>query len=215
MREKHELERRVAALQDRSVGHVEEEYVLKLKKELKKTKALLRDTQTMLEKTQSEGGHKLMLRQLKTQVSCRSLLMRFNSECLKIIFFISALCNLYGIIFLSSLKMQSLPRLQLLRLVRVQRVTCLNWEVNWRKLRGLGKRLRTVVQESPRTVLSCRLRSVHIMNSFRFAITLRICFLLKQKQLYLPHEMHSMNCNAHYETLMYLFLISLRRVRRK
>lgn len=73
VREKHELERRLAALQDRSVGHVEEEYVLKLKKELKKTKALLRDTQTMLEKTQSEGGHKLMLRQLKTQVSYRGL----------------------------------------------------------------------------------------------------------------------------------------------
>ncbi|KAK3877190.1 hypothetical protein Pcinc_018077 [Petrolisthes cinctipes] len=68
VREKHELERRLAALQDRSVGHVEEEYVVKLKKELKKTKALLRDTQTMLENTQSEGGHKLMLRQLKTQL---------------------------------------------------------------------------------------------------------------------------------------------------
>lgn len=57
-------------LQDRTAAHVDEEYVHKLKKELKKTKALLRDTQTMLEKSQQEGGHKLLVRQLKTQVNC-------------------------------------------------------------------------------------------------------------------------------------------------
>ncbi|XP_063885218.1 centrosome-associated protein CEP250-like isoform X4 [Scylla paramamosain] len=68
VREKHELERRVSDLQDRNVGQVDEEYVHKLKKELKKTKALLRDTQTMLEKSQSEGGQKLLIRQLKTQL---------------------------------------------------------------------------------------------------------------------------------------------------
>lgn len=68
VREKHELERRVSDLQDRNVGQVDEEYVHKLKKELKKTKALLRDTQTMLEKSQSEGGQKLLVRQLKTQL---------------------------------------------------------------------------------------------------------------------------------------------------
>lgn len=99
-------------------------------------------------------------------------MIRINSDCFKIFYFIFALCNLYGIIFLSSLKMQSLPRLQLLRLARVQRVTCLNWDLNWRKLRGLGKRLRTGVQELPRTVLSCRLRSVHVMDLFRFTMTL-------------------------------------------
>ncbi|MPC25354.1 Unconventional myosin-XVIIIa [Portunus trituberculatus] len=68
VREKHELERRVSDLQDRHVSQVDEEYVHKLKKELKKTKALLRDTQTMLEKSQSEGGQKLLVRQLKTQL---------------------------------------------------------------------------------------------------------------------------------------------------
>ncbi|KAK7082070.1 Myosin tail [Halocaridina rubra] len=68
VREKHELERRIADLQDRTITHVDEDYVHKLKKELKKTKALLRDTQTMLEKAQSEGSHKLILRQLKTQL---------------------------------------------------------------------------------------------------------------------------------------------------
>lgn len=68
VREKYELERRIGELQDRTVPHVDEDYVHKLKKELKKTKALLRDTQTMLEKSQSEGGHKLLVRQLKTQV---------------------------------------------------------------------------------------------------------------------------------------------------
>ncbi|XP_071540833.1 unconventional myosin-XVIIIa-like [Panulirus ornatus] len=68
VREKHELERRLADLHDRAMTHVDEDYVHKLKKELKKTKALLRDTQTMLEKSQSEGGHKLLVRQLKTQL---------------------------------------------------------------------------------------------------------------------------------------------------
>ncbi|XP_064118351.1 unconventional myosin-XVIIIa-like isoform X3 [Macrobrachium nipponense] len=68
VREKHELERRITDLQDRTITHVDEDYVHKLKKELKKTKALLRDTQTMLEKAQSEGSHKLILRQLKTQL---------------------------------------------------------------------------------------------------------------------------------------------------
>nr|XP_045601371.1 unconventional myosin-XVIIIa-like isoform X13 [Procambarus clarkii] len=68
VREKHEQERRINELQDRTITHVDEDYIHKLKKELKKTKALLRDTQTMLEKSQSEGGHKLLVRQLKTQL---------------------------------------------------------------------------------------------------------------------------------------------------
>jgi hypothetical protein len=40
-----------------------------LKKDLKRTKALLRDAQTMLEKTQNEGTNKVILRQLKNQVN--------------------------------------------------------------------------------------------------------------------------------------------------
>ncbi len=47
--------------------------VSKLKKDLKRTKALLRDAQTMLEKTQSEGTNKVILRQLKNQVSSATL----------------------------------------------------------------------------------------------------------------------------------------------
>jgi hypothetical protein len=47
--------------------------VSKLKKDLKRTKALLRDAQTMLEKTQSEGTNKVILRQLKNQVSYGTL----------------------------------------------------------------------------------------------------------------------------------------------
>ncbi|KAA0192697.1 hypothetical protein HAZT_HAZT010916 [Hyalella azteca] len=39
----------------------------RLKKDLRKTKALLKDTQTMLEKTQTDGPSKLIIRQLKTQ----------------------------------------------------------------------------------------------------------------------------------------------------
>ena len=40
----------------------------KLKKDLKKTKALLRDAQTLVEKNQNDGTNKVILRQLKNQV---------------------------------------------------------------------------------------------------------------------------------------------------
>ena len=39
-----------------------------MKKDLKKTKALLRDAQTLVEKNQNEGTNKVILRQLKNQV---------------------------------------------------------------------------------------------------------------------------------------------------
>jgi hypothetical protein len=46
--------------------------VSKLKKDLKRTKALLRDAQIMLEKSQNEGTNKVILRQLKNQVNLSS-----------------------------------------------------------------------------------------------------------------------------------------------
>ena len=51
--------------------------VSKLKKDLKRTKALLRDAQTMLEKTQNEGTNKVILRQLKNQVSLQEYIPRY------------------------------------------------------------------------------------------------------------------------------------------
>ena len=46
----------------------DEEQVAKLKKDLKRTKALLKDAQLMLEKSQNEGTNKVIMRQLKNQV---------------------------------------------------------------------------------------------------------------------------------------------------
>ena len=46
----------------------DEEQVAKLKKDLKKTKALLKDAQLMLDKSQNEGTSKVIMRQLKNQV---------------------------------------------------------------------------------------------------------------------------------------------------
>lgn len=71
VRDKHDLERRLVEAHNRSYATVEEDAFHRVKKELKKTKALLKDTQTMLEKSQSEGSNKLLLRQLKTQVGFR------------------------------------------------------------------------------------------------------------------------------------------------
>ena len=42
--------------------------VAKLKKDLKRTKALLKDAQMMIEKSQNEGTNKVIMRQLKNQV---------------------------------------------------------------------------------------------------------------------------------------------------
>ena len=42
--------------------------VAKLKRDLKKTKALLRDAQTLVEKNQNDGTNKVILRQLKNQL---------------------------------------------------------------------------------------------------------------------------------------------------
>ena len=46
----------------------DEEQVAKLKKDLKRTKALLKDAQMMIEKSQNEGTSKVIMRQLKNQV---------------------------------------------------------------------------------------------------------------------------------------------------
>ncbi|CAK9813159.1 Unconventional myosin-XVIIIa [Anthophora plagiata] len=70
LREKHELERRLVAFeeQDRTERAVEAETMLRLKRDLKRTKALLRDAQTMLERSKGDSTGKAALRQLKNQL---------------------------------------------------------------------------------------------------------------------------------------------------
>ncbi|XP_011687230.1 PREDICTED: unconventional myosin-XVIIIa isoform X3 [Wasmannia auropunctata] len=70
LREKHELERRLVALeeQDRADRVAEAETMQRLKRDLKRTKALLRDAQTMLERSKGDSTGKAALRQLKNQL---------------------------------------------------------------------------------------------------------------------------------------------------
>ncbi|XP_020292402.1 unconventional myosin-XVIIIa-like isoform X4 [Pseudomyrmex gracilis] len=70
LREKHELERRLVTLeeQDRADRAAEAETMQRLKRDLKRTKALLRDAQTMLERSKGDSTGKVALRQLKNQL---------------------------------------------------------------------------------------------------------------------------------------------------
>ncbi|XP_034938214.1 unconventional myosin-XVIIIa [Chelonus insularis] len=70
LREKHELERRLVAFeeQERSDRAAEADLTQRLKRDLRRTKALLRDAQTMLERSKSDAATKAALRQLKNQL---------------------------------------------------------------------------------------------------------------------------------------------------
>ena len=68
MREKHELETKIINLQEMASRSADEEQVSKLKKDLKRTKALLKDAQVMIDKSRNETSNKVVLRQLKNQV---------------------------------------------------------------------------------------------------------------------------------------------------
>merc|ERR1719270_1415053 len=68
MREKHELETKIINLQEMASRSADEEQVSKLKKDLKRTKALLKDAQLMVEKSRNESSNKVVLRQLKNQL---------------------------------------------------------------------------------------------------------------------------------------------------
>ncbi len=50
------------------IRSTDEEQVLKLRKDLKKTKALLKDAQSMLERSRAESSNKVVLRQLRNQL---------------------------------------------------------------------------------------------------------------------------------------------------
>uniref|UniRef100_A0A1Y1KV81 Myosin tail domain-containing protein n=1 Tax=Photinus pyralis TaxID=7054 RepID=A0A1Y1KV81_PHOPY len=70
LREKHELERRLTALAeaDRNDRAGDEALLNKLKRDLKRTKVLLRDTQSQLERLKSDGPGKALVRQLRNQI---------------------------------------------------------------------------------------------------------------------------------------------------
>ena len=85
VREKHELERRIIMLNETTISQDDQEAIMKLKRDLKRTRALLKDTQSQLEKARSEASSKVQIRQLKNQVrevqtfaSIRSLLSGFQ-----------------------------------------------------------------------------------------------------------------------------------------
>ena len=68
VREKHDLESKIMNLQDLLERSSDEELVFKLKKDLKRTKALLKDAQMYMDKNQTDGTSKVIVRQLKNQV---------------------------------------------------------------------------------------------------------------------------------------------------
>ncbi|CAH2052409.1 unnamed protein product, partial [Iphiclides podalirius] len=82
LRERHELERRLAALEEAARADTQEQaqLVQRLKRDLKRYRALLRDAQTMLEQKEKEGGAKAQIRQLKNQVEDLELAVRAASK---------------------------------------------------------------------------------------------------------------------------------------
>ncbi|GLV36928.1 Myosin heavy chain-like [Carabus blaptoides fortunei] len=70
LREKHELERRLSAAHDaeRNERAGDEALLQRLKRDLRRTKALLRDAQTMLERQKADSPGKAVLRQLRHQL---------------------------------------------------------------------------------------------------------------------------------------------------
>ncbi|XP_050353140.1 unconventional myosin-XVIIIa isoform X2 [Nymphalis io] len=78
LRERHELERRLASLEEtaRAENMEQAQLVQRLKRDLKRYRALLRDAQTMLEQKEKEGGGKAQIRQLKNQVEDLELALR-------------------------------------------------------------------------------------------------------------------------------------------
>ena len=78
LREKHDLESRIATLQDMLEMSAEQEgLVMKLKKDLKRAKALLRDAHCVAENSQTDGTNTIIMKQLKQQVALLSLTRSF------------------------------------------------------------------------------------------------------------------------------------------
>ncbi len=86
VREKHELETKIINLQEMASRSADEEQVSKLKKDLKRTKALLKDAQLMIERSKSDSSNKVVMRQLKNQVSSYAqTFFRFGPNLIKVL----------------------------------------------------------------------------------------------------------------------------------
>lgn len=85
LRERHELERKLAEIEDRERSNrtADQEVVSRLRRDLKKTKILLNDAQLMLQQAKLDAPNKAMLRQLRNQVRVWCLLetVREADEC--------------------------------------------------------------------------------------------------------------------------------------
>uniref|UniRef100_T1J6E8 Myosin motor domain-containing protein n=1 Tax=Strigamia maritima TaxID=126957 RepID=T1J6E8_STRMM len=69
VREKHELERKLIEMQERPMHQsCDVETFNRMRRDLKRTKALLRDAQTVMERNKDDGPSKLLIRQLKNQL---------------------------------------------------------------------------------------------------------------------------------------------------
>lgn len=70
LRERHELERRLAESEERerSGRTTDHDLINRLKRDLKKTKVLLHDSQLMLQRAKTDAPNKALLRQLRNQV---------------------------------------------------------------------------------------------------------------------------------------------------
>ena len=79
VREKHELERQLVALTQQAAQAIDDETIFKLKRDLKRTKALLKDAHSQLERARSETPSKVLLRQLRNQV-INYLLIIFSKQ---------------------------------------------------------------------------------------------------------------------------------------
>ena len=85
LRERHEMEGRIMSLKDALEHGQDEEQVRKLRRDLRKSKALLKDAQMLLDKQGSEGMNKLVLRQLKNQLEdsefARTAALKVGQNC--------------------------------------------------------------------------------------------------------------------------------------
>ncbi|XP_054281461.1 unconventional myosin-XVIIIa-like isoform X2 [Macrosteles quadrilineatus] len=70
LRERHEMERKLAEYEEKihSNRSSEQEQLQKLRRDLKRTKALLRDAQTTIEQSRSDAPNKAVMRQLRNQL---------------------------------------------------------------------------------------------------------------------------------------------------
>ncbi len=134
VREKHELERQLLSMAQHAAHAADDDTIHKLKRDLKRTKALLKDAHSQLDRARQETPSKVLLRQLKNQVSFLYLLF---ISCRYLIFYSNFRHN--------SLKiLNSLVR-RLSKDVNIASKSCLRLSNSWKKPLGCVVRLKTSI----------------------------------------------------------------------